>query len=87
MIVVYQMLHGLVDVDTSFFISPTVYTSTRGHNVNLTKEHFHKNVRSYTFSTRVINNWNSLPDYIVKANSLSSLKKFLDEHRIDHYFM
>ena len=59
-----------------FFFSETFYQATRGHNFKLNKQHFHKNVRSHALSLRVINNWNSLPDYIVNTNSLVSFKQF-----------
>ena len=87
MILVYQILHGLLNVDASFLFSPTTYTPTRGHNFKLYKENFNKFARAYTFSNRVINDWNSLPDYIVNADSLTSFKDLLDKHWTDyHYF-
>ena len=53
----------------------------------LYKECFHKTVRSYSFSTRVINDWNGLPDHVVDAGSLSSFKNLLDKHWKDcHYY-
>ena len=59
------------------FLKP-FYQATRGHNFKLNKQHFQKNVRSHTLSLRVINDWNSLPDYIVNTNSLASFKQLLD---------
>ena len=51
------------------------------------KESFNKFARAYTFSNRVINDWNSLPDYIINADSLTSFKNLLDKHWTDyHYF-
>ena len=82
MILVYQMLHGLLNVDASFFFSPTTYT---GHNFKLHKESLNKSARAYTFSNRVINDWNSLPDYTVNADSLTSFKNLLHEHWIDFH--
>jgi len=32
MILVYQLLHGMLDVDASTVFTFTTYTSTRGHN-------------------------------------------------------
>ena len=72
MILVYQILHGLLNVDASFFFSQTTYTPTR-----ITISKYIRRVltslqlaRAYTFLNRVINDWNSLPDYIVTADSL-----------------
>ena len=84
MILEYQTLHGLVNVDSSFFLSPTTYTNTRGHNFKLHKEKFAK---AYTFLNRVIDDWNSLPDYIVNADSLTPFKNLLNKYWTDyHYF-
>ena len=88
MILVYQILHGLlINVDASFFFSPTTYTPVRGHNFKLYKKSFNKFARAYTFLNRVINDWNSLPGYIVNVDSLTSFKNLLDKHWTDyHYF-
>ena len=87
MILVYQLIHGLLNVDASFFFSPAFYTPTRGHRFKLYKECFHKTVRSYSFSARIINDWNGLPDHVVDAGSLSSFKNLLDKHWKDcHYY-
>jgi len=87
MILVYQMLNGLLNIDSSFFFSSTVYHSTRGHKFKLSKQHFHKNIRSHALSIRVINDWNSLPDYIVNASSLTLFKQLLDEHWTDYHYL
>jgi len=55
MILVYQILHGPLNVDASFFFLPSTYTPTRGHNFKLYKEDFNKFARKYTFSNPVIN--------------------------------
>jgi len=86
MILVYQILNGLHNIDSSFFFSLTVYQSTRGHSFKLSKQHFHKNIRSHALSVRVINDWNSLPDNIVNANSLASFKQLLDEYWTDYNY-
>ena len=89
MILVYQIFHGLLNIDASFFFSPTTYTPTRGQKFKLYKESFNKFARAYTFSNKVIDDWNSLLDYIVNADSfnLTSFKNLLDKHWTDyHYF-
>ena len=37
-------------------------------------------------SNRVINVWNSLPDYVVNADSLTSFKNLLDEQWVDYHY-
>ena len=40
---------------------------------------YNKDVRKYSFNNRVIPIWNSLPDHIVKAESVKEFEKGLDE--------
>ena len=46
--------------------------SRRGHSFKLMKHHTNKSVRSHFFSERVINNWNSLPEDVVAAQSINA---------------
>jgi len=39
--------------------------------------------RSSFFSVRVINDWNSLPQSVIDANSPNQFKNLLDRHYID----
>ena len=40
----------------------------------------HYNIRKYSFCSRVINIWNSLPDNVVEADSINSIKSRLDKY-------
>ena len=64
MIPVYQMPH-LLSSPQRF-----TYQSTKGHNFKLNKQHFQKKVRSHAISVKEINDWNSLPKYIVNDMQL-----------------
>jgi len=46
---------------------------TRRNNYKLLKSS-HYFVRKYSFTARVVNIWNSLPDYIVDADSVHTFK-------------
>jgi len=37
-------------------------------------------IRKYSFCYRVVNVWNSLPDYVVEADSVNSFKSRLDKY-------
>ena len=51
---------------------------TRGHNRKLRKEHFRIDIRKYSFSQRIINTWNSLPENIVNASDINTFKNLFD---------
>ena len=42
------------------------------------------NIRKYSFVSRVADIWNSLPDYVVEADSLNAFKNRLDNYRTNH---
>jgi len=55
MILVYQLLHGMLDVDASTLFTFAAYTSTRDHNLKLCKPRASTNIRLKSFSNWVIN--------------------------------
>ena len=79
LICLYQMLKGAYDIDNQLFIPSTV-TITRGHTKKLFKQHTNSYTRSKFFSNRVINDWNSLPQFIVDSSSVNEFKMLLDRH-------
>ena len=55
---------------------------TRGHKAALVKEQCRLDMRKYSFSQRVINEWNKLPNDCLNASSVNMFK-----NRIDRYFI
>ena len=55
---------------------------TRGHKAALVKEQCRLDMRKYSFSQRVINEWNKLPNDCVNASSLNMFKNRIDRHLI-----
>ena len=56
---------------------PTQSTTTRGHHLKLQKDRNKTTIRNNTFSQRIVNNWNSLPQHIISAPSINVLKNHL----------
>ena len=48
-------------------------STTRGNSLKIFKTGSKHNIRKYTFSNRVVNNWNSLPAWVVNAESVVKL--------------
>ena len=80
MIMVYQMLHGGVDLQPDDFFSPAVMTTTRGHPWKPDKPRATSRIRRNTFSVRVVNDWNALPLRVVASETLNQFKSRLDTH-------
>ena len=79
MIHVYQLFHGGVDADPRKFFK-LMDSSTRGHPFKIQKFLASSRVRRFSFASRITNDWNSLPSYVVCAPSLNAFKTRLDKH-------
>jgi len=78
MIELYKVTHGFYDQASSVRVGRCENARTRGHQYRLFPTHVHYDLRKYFFSNRVINIWNSLPDFVVSACTISTFKKRLD---------
>jgi len=77
----YNILSGKENVNRdSFFHLIDFERQLRGHGLKLYKRRCRLDTRKFFFSQRVVNNWNSLPQYVVEAPSLNSFKKRLDDY-------
>ena len=79
MIETFKMINGYYD---SRVIPKFVFRDSdmlRGHSKMLLKVRFNKKLRSYSFTQRIINIWNSLPEGLVSAPSVNSFKNRLDK--------
>ena len=66
---VFKTIKGFEKVDyLKFFHLST--TGLRGHDLKLFKPFFKRNVGKYTFSNRVIDCWNRLPEDIIACDYL-----------------
>ena len=79
MIQVYKIMNGMVRLNKDDFFPPSRLQQTRGHQQRIAKDKATKVVRSNAFSQRVVNDWNSLPERVIKAESLNLFKNRLDD--------
>ena len=56
-----------------------------GHSLKLYKPRCHTTLRQNFFSIRVINEWNKLPQSVIKAPSVNAFKNRLDKYWSDDY--
>jgi len=71
----YRITNGLLDTNVAHALTVDNNSKTRGHSMKLTKCHGSIDATKYYFSNRVVNVWNSLPNDIVSAPSVSSFKR------------
>ena len=77
MIETYKILKQHYDLDPSTFFTLNTAT-TRGHSLKLFKERSRLLVRQNFFTNRIVNLWNSLPDFIISAPTVATFKLRLD---------
>jgi hypothetical protein len=78
MIEVFKILHGLYDVNIVPVLRMNTYAATRGNSLKLSHIRSHYDIRKYSFCSRVVGLWNSLPDTVVSSLSVNSFKNSLD---------
>ena len=70
-------------INTCFLMSQS---SLRGHSLKLNKKRVRVDVAKFSFSNRVVNEWNILDEEITSGCSLAGFKwKLLDRHLRDKW--
>ena len=87
MIQTFKILTGKNRVDKDELLPRSHTLRTRGHSLKLAKQQSRLNVRKYSFGVRVVNEWNSLPEWVVSAKDLNDFKNKLDRHWSDRQFL
>ena len=70
---------------TGIFFKLKKVSITRGHNATLVKEQCRLDTRKYSFSQRVINEWNKQSNDCVNASSVNIFKNKIDRYLISNY--
>ena len=79
MIEVFKIISGLDRIGADKFFAFNT-SKTRGHSKKFFKPFSRLNLRKNSFSQRVVNDWNSLPESLVGVDDLDSFKAGLDKH-------
>ena len=81
MIETYKILTGIYDyrVTTNFLVMSS-NNYTRGNTMKLKKERSRLDIRKHSFTSRIVDIWNSLPEHVVSAKTMYSFENRLDRH-------
>ena len=79
MIEVFKILKGISKLDSASWFQLANNSRTRGHKLKLIKKRSRLDIRKHFFSQRVVNDWNSLPEIVVEAESVNSFKNEYDK--------
>jgi ribonuclease P/MRP protein subunit RPP40 len=80
LIEVFKAVKGITKIDRSSLFTIANNSRTRGHRFKLVKTRSRLDLRKNFFSQRVANDWNSLPEAVVEANSVNSFKNLYDKY-------
>ena len=72
-----KLVKGVDNVDFHKFFHLST-RSLRGHSLKIFKPSFTHQDEKYTFSNRIIDSWNHLPENIIDCESLDNFKRKLD---------
>jgi len=79
MIEVFKILTGKYDTAAAPVMDSYDLKTTRGNDFKLNKIRAKYDLRKYFFTNRVVHIWNSLPSYVITAESINSFKLHLDK--------
>ena len=77
----FNIVNGYEDVDRNMFFKLKDGSITREHKAALVKE-CRLDMRNYSFSQRVIKEWNKLPNDCVNVSSVNMFKNRIDRYLI-----
>jgi len=80
MIEVFKMINNIYDASSVPTLPLDTSSGTKGSSFKLSNLRFYYDIRKYAFVPRIINVWNSLPDFVVKVDSINVFKKRLDKY-------
>ena len=72
------MLNGYVNIGRNLFFSVKEERRTRGHGITLAKKQCRLDIIKYSFSQRIVNEWNRLSYDCVGASSVNMYKNKID---------
>ena len=73
-------MQGYEKLNKDIFFRIKNDSRTRGHSLALVKCHSRLDIRNCTFSQRVVNDWNKLPEECINATSVNMFKNIIDQY-------
>jgi len=70
----YKIVSGKYQPGVASALCKASVHVTGGNDMRLEKSRVKYNLRKFSFSSRVVNTWNSLPNWVVSANTTNTFK-------------
>ena len=75
----FKILKGFYDTRVTGGMCRRNTRSNRGHSLKLAKPGANRDIKKYSFTSRVIDQWNDLPECVVSAPNVNTFKNRLDK--------
>ena len=76
---VFKITHNIYDPEVSPELRYYPKSNTRGNKYKLLNRTFHYDTRKYSFTARIVNIWNSLPNSVVHVDTVCVFNARLDK--------
>jgi len=80
---VFKILKEYENIDQEVMFFDMSQSRLRGHSLKLNKKRVRLDVAKFSFSNRVVNEWNILDEQIISGCPLAGFKRKLDRHLRD----
>ena len=81
LVTLYKIIFGYIYINPNDYLDLVGPTRTKAnHDYKLRLKSYHTNYFKFSFFSRYIEDWNSLPSYVVNSTSFSVFKKALKAH-------
>jgi len=80
MIEFFKIVDDFYHLEAAVKLNFNKFSTARGNKYKLHKSWCHYNMRKYSFSSRVVNMWNSLPNDVLEADTINTFKNHLDKY-------
>ena len=86
LLLAFKIVRGFADIDASTLFVRNM-SAARGHSFKLFVPRSSKSVRQNSFACRIVPVWNSLPDSVVSAPTVSSFKRRLIATNLNNFLV
>ena len=81
LILVFKIIHGMVNIDSTKLFQYADYRATRGHPYKLKVPKISKTeIGRNRFTQRTVLPWNALPDHVIQSKSVEEFKREYDKY-------
>jgi len=80
----YKIIQGKEGVQSDKFFTMARTNNLRGNGAKLYKRQVRLDIRKHFFSSRIVDEWNRLPDNVVSAENTKKFKERLDQWMLRH---